>query len=218
MGRRFVELSHPIHDCLITYPGLPAPVIDEHLTREESREKYAPGTEFSIGRITMIANTGTYLDTPFHRFADGVDLSGLSLEQLVDLDGVTVDVTGNDSRAIGPEVFDGLSLAGCAVLVQTGWDRHWSTAAYGSGHPFLTSAAAEGLVAARPAIVGIDSLNIDDGADGSRPAHTKLLAANIPIVEHLTNLAELPSGGFRFTAAPPLVAADHAARAASDCC
>ena len=154
----------------------------------------------------MVANTGTYLDTPFHRFADGVDLSGLTLEQLVDLEGVTVDVTASKSRAIGPEVFEGLSLFGCAVLVQTGWDRHWATESYGSGHPYLTAAAAEALVAARPALVGIDSLNIDDGADGSRPAHTKLLAASIPIVEHMTNLSELPTGGFRFTAAPPLVA------------
>jgi kynurenine formamidase len=206
MGRRFVELSHQIHDGLVTYPGLPAPTIDEHLTREASREKYAPGTEFSIGRITMIANTGTYLDTPSHRFADGVDLSGLSLEQVVDLEGVLVDMTAHESRAIGPDAFDGLEVAGRAVLVQTGWDRHWETEAYGSGHPFLTADAAEWLAAARPALVGIDSLNIDDGADGSRPAHTKLLAAGIPIVEHLTNLGELPSGGFRFTAAPPLVA------------
>jgi kynurenine formamidase len=204
---RFVDLSHEISDGLVTYPGLPAPQIDEYLSRVASRARYAPGTEFSIGRITMVANTGTYLDTPFHRFADGFDLTGLSLEQLVDLDGVLVRVVGASERAIGADRFTGLDVNGKAVLVHTGWDRHWATPEYGVGHPFLTAEGAAWLAEHGAAIVGIDSLNIDDGADGSRPAHTTLLGAGIPIVEHLTGLDQLPStGGFRFTAVPARVA------------
>jgi kynurenine formamidase len=203
---RFVDLSHEISDGLVTYPGLPAPQIDEYLSRVASRARYAPGTEFSIGRITMVANTGTYLDTPFHRFADGFDLTGLSLEQLVDLDGVLVRVVGASERAIGADRFTGLDVNGKAVLVHTGWDRHWATPEYGVGHPFLTAEGAAWLAEHGAAIVGIDSLNIDDGADGSRPAHTTLLGAGIPIVEHLTGLDQLPSTGFRFTAVPARVA------------
>jgi kynurenine formamidase len=203
---RFVDLSHEISDGLVTYPGLPAPQIDEYLSRVVSRARYAPGTEFSIGRITMVANTGTYLDTPFHRFADGFDLTGLSLEQLVDLDGVLVRVVGASERAIGADRFTGLDVNGKAVLVHTGWDRHWATPEYGVGHPFLTATGAAWLAEHGAAIVGIDSLNIDDGADGSRPAHTTLLGAGIPIVEHLTGLDQLPSTGFRFTAVPARVA------------
>jgi kynurenine formamidase len=204
--RRYIDLSHEIGDGLVTYPGLPAPQIDEYLTREASRARYAPGTEFSIGRITMVANTGTYLDTPFHRFADGFDLTGLKLEQLVDLDGVLVRVVGASERTIGADRFAGLDVNGKAVLVHTGWDRHWATPEYGVGHPFLTADAAAWLAEHGPTIVGIDSLNIDDGADGARPAHTTLLRAGIPIVEHLTGLEQLPTAGFRFTAVPARVA------------
>ncbi len=205
MTRRFIDLSHPNENGMVTVPFLPAPVIDEHLTREASRAKYAPGTEFSIGRITMVANTGTYLDTPFHRYAGGADLSGVGLERLVDLDAIVVDVTQRDSQSISPDRFEGLEVEGLAVLLQTGWDEHWGTERYGSGHPFLTRGSAELLASSGAILVGIDSQNIDSTDDPERPAHTVLLGAGIPIVEHLTGLGALPSGGFRFTAAPPRV-------------
>jgi kynurenine formamidase len=202
---RLVELSHPIFSGMVTVPGLPAPVIDEYLTRDASRERYAQGTTFSIGRITMVANTGTYLDTPFHRHQDGYDLSGLALERVVDLDGLVFDLpTG--AVAFSANLFEGLDLHGRAVLLRTGWDRHWGTEKYGSGeHPFLEKAGAVALVAAGVGIVGIDGQNIDSTSDPTRPAHTLLLAAGVPIVEHLTGLGQLPFDGFRFTAAPPRV-------------
>jgi kynurenine formamidase len=202
---RLVELSHPIRDGLVTYPGLPAPVITDHLSREASRAIYAPGTEFQIGRIDMVANTGTYVDAPSHRFADGADLAHLPLELVADLPVVVVDVRGSDDRAIGAEAFLPYTVEGVAVLVLTGWSRHFGTPAYGSGHPFLTEAAAEHLVAAGARLVGIDSLNIDDTADARRPVHTRLLAAGIPVCEHLTGLEVLPTSGARFTAAPVMV-------------
>jgi kynurenine formamidase len=204
-ARRLVELSHVIRDGLVTYPGLPAPSITDHLSREASRNLYAPGTEFQIGRITMVANTGTYLDTPAHRYADGLDLAGVALERLVDLDAVVVDVRGAHERAIGPDVFLAYDVAGRAVLVLTGWSRHFGTPAYASGHPFITGAAAAHLVRAGAALVGIDSLNIDDIGGGERPAHSTLLAAGISICEHLTNLEQLPTMGSRFSAAPPRI-------------
>jgi arylformamidase len=202
---RLVELSHPIVSGMTTVPGLPAPVIDEFLTRKASRERYAPGTEFSIGRITMVANTATYLDTPFHRYAEGHDLAGLPLQRVVGLDGLVVDLpTG--TRSFSADLFEGLDLHGRAVLLRTSWDRHWGTDEYGNGeHPYLDKACAVALVAAGVALVGIDGQNIDSTADPSRPAHTTLLGAEIPIVEHLTGLGQLPFDGFRFTAAPPLV-------------
>ncbi|MDQ2980145.1 MAG: cyclase family protein, partial [Acidobacteriota bacterium] len=184
---RFVELSHRIEGGMITYPGLPAPVIAEHLTREASAERYAPGTTFSIGRVEMVANTGTYVDAPFHRFEQGIDVAGLALDRLADLGGVVVDARAA-GRAIGPGAFEGVSVEESAVLIRTGWDEKWRSPEYGTGHPFLTRAAAELLVARGAGLVGIDSLNIDDTADLSRPAHTLLLEAGIPIVEHLANL------------------------------
>jgi kynurenine formamidase len=202
---RHVDLSHAIEDGMVTVPFLPPPRIDEHLTREASRERYAPGTEFSIGRITMVANTGTYVDTPFHRYADGEDLAAVDLARLVDLEAVVVDATNREDNAIGPDIFSGMYLRGLAVLVHTGWDAHWGTERYGSGHPFLTRECAERLVDEGAALVGIDSQNIDSTDDPTRPAHTLLLGAGIPIVEHLTRLGELPPTGFRFTAAPPRV-------------
>jgi len=203
-GRRYIELSHAIRDGMITVPNLPPPVIDEYLTREASRERYAPGTEFSIGRITMVANTGTYLDTPFHRFADGTDLAGMPLERFVDLNGLVVSIGG--ARFADTDAFSDVDVAGCAVLIRTGWSSHWGTDTYGNGqHPYLTRAGAEWLAAQGVALVGIDSQNIDDTSDAARPAHSVLLASNIPIVEHLTNLDQLPRDGFRFTAAPPMV-------------
>jgi len=198
---RFVDLSHPIEGGMTTYPGLPAPEVSEHLSREASASKYAPGTTFSIGRVVMVANTGTYVDAPYHRFAAGTDVAGLPLERLADLPGVVFDARGL-GRAIGPELFGGVRLEGCAALVLTGWDSRWRKPEYGEGHPYLTRAAAESLVAAKAALVGIDSLNIDDTADLARPAHTVLLEAGIPIVEHLTNLAPLHGTAFRFFAVP----------------
>jgi kynurenine formamidase len=202
--RRIIDLSHLIADGTITYPGLPGPAISDHLGREESRSRYAPGYEFQIGRIDMVANTGTYLDTPFHRFADGHDLAGLDLARVVDVPGVVVDVTAQEAST---ELLDGLELTGRAVLFHTGWDAHWGTERYGGGdHPFLGVAAAERLVAAGAAIVGIDSVNIDDTRTGERPIHSLLLGAGIPIVEHLCRLDELMGDSFTFTAVPPAVA------------
>ncbi|MFJ4187208.1 cyclase family protein [Kitasatospora sp. NPDC089509] len=206
-GRRVVELSHPIRHGMVTYPGLPAPEIGVHLSREDSRDHYAPGTEFQIGRISMVANTGTYLDSPFHRFPDGPDLAGLPLAGLVDLDGLVVPALDAPDRAVDPSALLPYRVTGRAVLIRTGWDRHWGTDRYGAGgHPFLSAQGAAWLVAQRPALVGIDSLNIDDTTDLARPAHSALLEAGIPLVEHLRGLEQLPPEGFRFHAAPPAVA------------
>jgi arylformamidase len=202
--RRIVDLSHVIEDGMTTHPGLPGPEIGDHLTREASRERYAPGTEFHIGRISMVANTGTYLDTPFHRFPDGTDLTTTPLERMVELDAVVVDATGRPTIEV--ELLKGHRVGGRAVLLRTGWSWNWGTEAYLGGHPFLTAAGAEWLVEHEAALVGIDSLNIDGTATGERPAHSALLAAGIPIVEHLCNQDQLPAVGFRFTAAPPAVA------------
>jgi len=203
MPKQLIDLSHTIEHGLITYKGLPAPVICDFLSREQSRQHYAPGTEFQIGKIEMVANTGTYLDSPFHRYEDGKDLSQLELTSLADLDGVLV-VGGNDpdGRAIGPAAFDGLKIRDKAVLVRTGWDAHWRTDKYFEGHPFLTKQAAQLLADQGAALVGIDSYNIDDTADLSRPAHTVLLGAGITIVEHMCDLEHLPNAGFKFFAVP----------------
>jgi arylformamidase len=202
----FVELSHVIREGLVTYPGLPAPVITPHLTREASRDVYAPGTEFAMDIITMIGNTGTYLDSPWHRYDGGTDLAGLSLETLVDLPTEVFHVHDASERGIPASVFEGRDVEGKAVLLDTGWSRHFGTPAYLSGAPFLTPEGVDYLVKAGVILVGIDSLNIDDteGA-GERPAHSALLAAGIHVVEHLANLAALPASGARFTATPPLV-------------
>lgn len=204
MATRHIDLSHAVEHGMITYPGLPGPVICDYLSREASRGKYAPGVEFQIGKIEMVANTGTYIDSPFHRYADGTDLAGLQLEVLAGLPTIVVRATGA-SRAIGPETFAGLGIEGKAVLVHTGWSQHWRTPEYLSGHPFLTADAAEHLLDAGARLVGIDSLNIDDTDDLARPVHSRLLGAEVPIVEHLTNLAALPPNGFRFYAVPPKV-------------
>ncbi len=200
--RRLIDVSHEIEAGMVTYPGLPAPVVSDYLSREASRAHYTAGTTFQIGRVEMVANTGTYIDAPFHRFADGIDLAGLSLERLADVEGVLVDATERGGRAIDVDRFAGLDLRDRAVLVHTGWDAHWRTPQYGEDAPFVTGHAAELLVEAAPALVGIDSVNLDDMQDGARPAHTLLLGAGIPIVEHLCNLDELPSSGFRFHCAP----------------
>ena len=203
--RRIIDLSHVIRHGMITYPGLPAPEISDHLSREASRGNYAPGTEFAFGRISMVSNTGTYLDSPFHRFGDGADLAGLPLAGLIDLRGLVIRVPDEGERAIDVSALSSYDVTGKAVLFHTGWDRHWGTDQYGSGHPYLTRAAAEWLVEQKPALVGIDSLNIDDTRDGTRPVHTVLLAAGIAVVEHLRGLEQLPEEGFRFHAAPPAV-------------
>ena len=202
---QFIDLSHTIESGMSTYKGLPAPLICDHLSREQSRSIYAPGTEFQIGRIEMVSNTGTYLDTPFHRFADGVDLSGLTLESVSDLPGMVVRVDASQSRAVDRAHFGALEVRGRAVLVHTGWDRHWRTDRYFEGFPFLTEQAAIYLRDAGAALVGIDSHNIDDTSTGERPVHTTLLRAGIPIVEHMTNLGALPLRGFHFTAVPPKI-------------
>lgn len=201
---RFIELSHTIEHGLITYPGLPAPSISDHLSREASVSRYASGTTFQIGRIEMVANTGTYLDAPFHRYATGDDLAALGLERLAFLEGVMVHIPG-EVQAIDASRLKGLSVKGRAVLVRTDWSRHFGTPAYGSGHPYLTADAARYFIDGQAALVGIDSLNIDDTADLTRSVHTALLGAGIPIVEHLTNLSALPASGFRFFATPPRV-------------
>ena len=206
MPRRLIDLSHEVEHGMITYKGLPAPIICDFLSREDSRKHYAEGTEFSIGKIEMVANTGTYVDSPFHRFADGIDLSELPLESLVDLQGVVL--RGQHlGRAISATAFDGVDIRGKAVLIHTNWARHWHTDQYFEGHPFLTKDAAEQLVERGAAFVGIDTYNIDDTTDGMRPVHTTLLRNRIPICEHMRGLENLPDSGFRFHAAPVKVKA-----------
>ncbi|MEO9175440.1 MAG: cyclase family protein [Gaiellales bacterium] len=201
-GRTRIDLSHVVEDGMSTYPGLPGPIVCDYLTRERSRTLYAAGTEFQIGVVTLCANTGTYVDSPFHRYPDGIDLAELPLDRLADLDAVVVDQP-DGARAITAAAFDGIELAGRAVLVRTGWQRHWRTPAYMQGHPFLTADAASLLVASDARMVGIDSLNIDDTPHGGeRPVHSILLAAGIPICEHLADLSALPRHGFRFSAVP----------------
>jgi len=198
---KIVDLSHPIEDGMITYTGLPGPKITDHLSREASRGHYAEGTTFQIGRIEMVANTGTYIDAPFHRYADGKDLSQFDLGSVANLDGL-VFRADPETRAILPDFFQDRDVRGKAVLIHTGWDRHWSTGQYFEAHPFLTRESVEHLKSAGAALVGIDSLNIDDNTDGARPAHTVLLGAEIPIVEHMCNLDRLPRTGFKFFAVP----------------
>jgi len=226
MSYLLIDLSHTIEHGMITYKGLPAPIISDHLTREASRELYAPGTEFHIGKIEMVANTGTYLDSPFHRYEEGNDLAGLPLESLAYLEGIVVrhvsgaerelerarfpnmeasaeNRSGPNDRAITAAALEHLDLKAKAVLFHTAWDMRWRTEDYSNGsHPFLNKDSAAFLANAEAALVGIDSYNIDDTADGRRPAHSILLAAGIPIVEHLRGLRQLPITGFRFFAEP----------------
>jgi arylformamidase len=204
---RLIELSHVITPGMTTYPGLPGPEVIPYLTREASRARYAPDTEFAIDRICMIGNTGTYLDSPWHRYADGTDLAGLPLTSLADLPAIVVTTADRGSRAVDVDAFDGLEVDGCAVLLHTGGDRYWRTPGYAADAPYLTEAGARWLVDHGATLVGIDAANIDDidesTSGGRRPAHSILLAAGVPIVEHLTGLAQLPISGARFTAAPP---------------
>ncbi len=198
---RLIDVSHTIENGMVTYPGLPVPAISDWLSRDASQTRYAAGTTFQIGKIELLANTGTYIDAPFHRYEGGQDVADYPLEAVANLEGIVVRATERVGRALDAAVFRGRDVGG----IHTGWDVHWRTERYGSGHPFLTRAAAEHLIAAGAALVGIDSLNIDDASDGARPAHSILLAAGIPIVEHLCGLHQLPDAGFRFYAVPPRV-------------
>jgi arylformamidase len=199
-----VDLSHILEDGTVTYPGLPAPVITDHLSREASHERYAPGYEFQIGRIDMVSNTGTYLDTPFHRYPDGHDLAGLDPARVAGVPGIVVDA-GKDQE-ISSARLDGHDVAGHAVLFRTGWDRHWGTERYGEpDHPYLSVAAAERLAEGGAAVVGIDSVNIDGTRTGERPIHSVLLAAGVPIIEHLTGLEEIGGRPFTLVAVPPAI-------------
>jgi len=199
---KFIDLSHSIEHGLVTYKGLPAPIICDFLSREHSKALYAPGTEFQIGKIELVANTGTYLDSPFHRYEDGKDLSELELTSLADLDCKVITAKSEGQRSIDKGAFDEIDVRGNAVLIHTGWAARWRTDQYFEGHPFLTKDAAQFLADEGAALVGIDSYNIDDTADLSRPAHSILLGAGIPVVEHMCNLEQLPDHGFRFFAVP----------------
>jgi arylformamidase len=205
---RIVDLSHDIEAGMTTFPGLPGPEITPHLTYEGSRSHYAPGTEFAIDRISMVGNTGTYVDSPLHRYADGVDVAGLPLSSLADLPIVVVRAVGAADRGLGPDVLAPYAVRGAAVLVHTGWDRHWRTPHYGTAAPFLTEAAAAYLRDEGAVLVGIDAVNVDDMAGGGeRPAHSILLRAGIPVLEHLTGLGQLPDTGARLHAVPPKIRA-----------
>ncbi|GAB4545659.1 MAG: cyclase family protein [Anaerolineae bacterium] len=198
-----IDLSHVVEDGLITYKGLPAPIICDYLSREASRAMYAEGVEFNIGKIEMVANTGTYLDSPFHRYADGDDLSALKLEHLAALEGLLIRIPPSHGRAIDARFFEGLEVRRKAVLVNTGWSRHWKTDQYYEGHPFLTEDAAQYLKAGGAVLVGVDTYNIDDTADMRRPVHSILLRDGILIVEHMVNLEAIPDNTpFKFYAVP----------------
>ena len=204
-GKRIVDLSHVIEAGMTTYPGLPGPHICDFWTREETAANYDDGSTFQIGKIEMVANTGTYVDAPFHRYADGADLADLPLPSLADLPGIVIRRPWENGIEIPAAAFEGREVRGKAVLVHTGWDRHWRTERYGIEHPFLTGGAANWLAEQGAVLVGIDSNNIDDPRGRSRPVHTRLLGAAIPICEHMTNLGSLPDADFRFSAVPPKV-------------
>jgi len=198
-----IDLSHIIEDGLVTYKGLPAPIICDYLSRENSKKFYEEGTTFQIGKIEMVSNTGTYVDCPFHRFERGKDLSEVELEKFAEIEGIVIRVPFAEKLAITPRELQGYDVAGKAVLIHTGWDRNWNTDAYYQGHPYLTKEAAEYLKEAGAKLVGIDSHNIDNTEGRTRPVHTTLLGAEILIVEHLCNLGALPDNGFKFSAVPP---------------
>ena len=200
-----IDLSHVIEEGMVTYKGLPGPHLCDFWTREASAANYDDGSTFQIGRIDMIANTGTYVDSPFHRYADGKDLSELPLESLANLEALVVRRPFERGLSVDADAFAGLDARGKAVLIHTGWDRFWRTDAYFADHPFLTEEAARILIEGGATFVGIDSYNIDDTRIRTRPVHTLLLGADIPIGEHLTNLGALPDRAFRFSAVPPKI-------------
>jgi len=200
-GTKYIDLSHTIFDGLVTYKGLPAPVVCDYLSREQSKDIYGDGATVQIGKIEMVANTGTYVDCPFHFFEDGKDLAAMKLEAFADLPAITIDAT--DRMEAGVELFKNKEIRGKAVLVHTGWSKHWNTEAYFTNHPFVTKEAAEYLRDCAVKLVGIDSHNIDDTRGSSRPVHATLLNDEILIVEHLCQLDLLPESGYTFNAVPP---------------
>jgi len=202
MSKQLIDLSHVIEDGLITYRGLPAPIICDYLSREDSKLIYEDAT-FQIGKIEMVSNTGTYIDCPFHRYADGKDLAQTSIENFAELDGIVITSHYTKKLANNASIFLDFDVAGKAVLIYTGWAEHWNTDKYYYDHPFLTEDAAKYLKEQKVKLVGIDSHNMDDSSGKKRPAHTILLGAEILIVEHLCNLESLPHKGFRFSAVPP---------------
>ena len=200
---RFIDLSHTIRNGMQTYPGLPVPVISEYLSRKESASRYAEGTTFHIGRIDMVTNTGTYIDSPFHRYDGGADIAHLPLGLVADLPGIVIRVRNQEGREINADHLERADLVGRAVLIDTGWSDRWGREDYFSGHPFLSTAAAELLIERGAALVGVDTLNVDSTDQPDRPVHSLLLGAQIPIIEHMTNLDQVPAHGFRFFAVPP---------------
>jgi arylformamidase len=201
-AQRLIDVSHTVEHGMVTYKGLPAPIICDYLSREESKKRYAAGTEFQIGKIEMVANTGTYVDSPFHRYPDGTDLAGLPLTSLANLDCLVARIAASKDRAIDSLPFKADEIRGKAVLVQTGWDRHWRTDNYFEDFPFLTGDLARWLADSGAVLVGIDSHNIDNTETGERPVHTELLGREIPICEHMCGLSELPERGSKFFAVP----------------
>jgi kynurenine formamidase len=201
---RHIDLSHIIEDGMVTYKNFPAPIVCDWLSRVDSRSRYESGTEFQIGKIEMVANTGTYIDSPFHRYADGIDISELALENLAAVECVVIRID-DDVTSIGPDCFNELDFRGKAVLVNTRWDRHWRTDPYFENHPHLVEASARRLIEGGAILVGIDSYNIDSVANPSRPVHTLLLGSGVPIIEHMCNLDQVPDTGALLTAAPVAV-------------
>ena len=198
-----IDLSQTISDGVKTYKGIPAIHVCDYLSRKESRKTYATGTEFQMDEIKLVGNSGTYIDSPFHRYADGKDLASLALSSTINLQAIVIRAPHlNEWSAVGVEAFEDKQLTGKAVLVDTGWSKHFGTEKYIAHHPFVTEEAAEYLLSQCVALVGIDSHNIDDIRQNTRPVHSILLGADIPIVEHLTNLSSLPDQGFSFFAAP----------------
>lgn len=203
--KEYIDLSHDIRDGQITYKGLPAPIVCDYLSRLDAEKVYAPGVTFQIGKIEMVSNTGTYIDTPFHRFEHGHDLSQIKLSAIADLEGIVIKVPFQKYPSVDAAALKGIPLTGKAVLIHTGWDVHWGTDQYFEGHPFLTKGAAEFLLEQKVKLVGIDSYNIDDVSDPQRPVHTVLLGNDILIVEHLSNLGAIGDRPFRFHAVPPKI-------------
>lgn len=205
MTIKYIDLSHTIEDGLITFNGSIPVKIYDYLSREESRGHYAPGTEFQISKIEMLGAAGTYMDSPYHRYDEAEDLSDLRLSQLCGIEGVCVSVAEQDPRFISHNAFSDINVKNKAVLIRTGWSRFWRTPAYFRNHPYLTRDAAEYLKAEGAVLVGIDSMNIDDTSDAERPVHSILLRSGILIIEHMTNLDQLPAEGFEFFAVPPKI-------------
>lgn len=198
---KLIDLSHTIDENTITYKGLPAPIICDYISREASKQHYAKGTSFQIGKVDMVVNSGTYIDAPFHRFAEGKDIASIDIDQVADITAIKILIPDSEQK-IGKHYFEGKDLTGKAVIIQTNWSRHWNTDNYFEGYPYLSVRAAEYLKQKKAVLVGIDSLNVDDNTTDERPVHTILLGAGILIVEHLCNLDKVPVEEFKFFATP----------------